>query len=131
MPETTAVIDSFYDAWNRYDVAGTAILGVDGGYADPFTADDLRGDALIRHLRAMQGVLFGMLITPDRVISCADAAAVTWTLTGTWDGQIGGIRAGGGSGRPGWRSKINLGSTRTRSAPITSERTRKLCQTKI
>jgi hypothetical protein len=44
MPETTAVIDSFHDAWNRYDVAGiAAILGVDGGYADPFMVGDLRG----------------------------------------------------------------------------------------
>ena len=39
MPEkTAAIIDTFYDAWNRHDAAAVAAsFAADGVYADPLT----------------------------------------------------------------------------------------------
>ena len=50
MPEATAaIIDRFYDAWNRHDAAAIRELFPEGArYADPFTSGDLVGDSVER-----------------------------------------------------------------------------------
>ena len=59
MPEgTAAIIDRFYDAWNRHDAAAVAASFAAGGvYADPLTRVDLSGDNLTDHVQSVLEVI--------------------------------------------------------------------------
>ena len=95
MPETTAsVIDEFYEAWNRHDVAAIVVpLAPSGVYADPLTRVDLSGDSLTDHFRSVLDVIRDLDTTVTRRIADAHAAAVAWRITGTWNGKLGPLSA--------------------------------------
>ena len=51
MPDKVAIIDTFYDAWNRHDVAAIVDpFAADGLYADPLTRIGVHGDSLTAHV---------------------------------------------------------------------------------
>ena len=53
MPDKTAIVDNFYDEWNRHAVAAIVEPFAAGGlYADPLTRIDVRGDSLTDTSRA-------------------------------------------------------------------------------
>jgi steroid delta-isomerase-like uncharacterized protein len=94
MPDKTAVVDSFYDAWNRHDVAAIVEpFAADGLFADPLTRIDVHGDSLTAHVQSVIDVIRDLHITVRRAISDGDAAAVVWTIEGVWDGKLGPLNA--------------------------------------
>jgi predicted ester cyclase/heme-degrading monooxygenase HmoA len=95
MPDTTAtIIDSFYDAWNRQDVAAMIESFAAGGlYADPLTHGDLRGDNLTDHVQTVLDVIRDLHITVMRTILDKDAGVAIWSIEGTWDGKLGPLTA--------------------------------------
>jgi hypothetical protein len=69
MPDHTAVVDNFYDAWNRHDVAAIVEpFAATGLYADPLTRIDVRGDALTDHVQSVIDVIRDLHITVTRAI---------------------------------------------------------------
>jgi heme-degrading monooxygenase HmoA len=91
MPEgTAAIIDRFYDAWNRHDAAAVAAsLAESGVYADPLTRVDIQGDNLTDHVQSALDVIRGLRITLTRTTSAGDATTAFWRIEGTWDGTLG------------------------------------------
>jgi microsomal epoxide hydrolase len=52
MSTFTDLVHGYYDAWNRRNPeAVAALLGADATYTDPLTSTDLRGEALVAHVR--------------------------------------------------------------------------------
>jgi SnoaL-like domain len=91
---TPSVIDGFYDAWNRHDPGAiVASFGASGRYADPLTRVELAGDSLTHHVQSVLDVIRDLRITVDRTIVDDGAAAVAWTVEGTWDGKLGALTA--------------------------------------
>jgi heme-degrading monooxygenase HmoA len=91
---TAAIIDGFYDAWNRHDAAAVvASFGASGLYADPLTRDGVGGDSLSEHVHGVLEVIGDLHITVDSTILDDAAAAVEWTVEGTWDGKLGPLTA--------------------------------------
>jgi steroid delta-isomerase-like uncharacterized protein len=91
---TAAIIDRFYDAWNRHDAAAVAAFFTAGGvYADPLTPVDLSGNDLIDHVQSVFDVIRDLRIDVIRTIADEDDAAVVWTIEGTWDGKLGPVTA--------------------------------------
>src|SRR5262249_20448625 len=87
---TDAIIDGFYDAWNRHDAAAVAAsFAADGVYADPLAGVDLSGDNLTDHVQSVLDVIRDLRISRIRTIAGEDAAAVVWATDGTWDGKLG------------------------------------------
>src|SRR5262245_33623348 len=87
---TAAIIDRFYDAWNRHDAAAVAGSFAAGGvYADPLARVDLSGDNLTDHVQSVLDVIRDLRISRIRTIADEDAAAVVWATHGTWDGKLG------------------------------------------
>jgi steroid delta-isomerase-like uncharacterized protein len=85
----SAIIDRFYDAWNRHDAAAVvACFATDGGYADPLTRVALSGDDLTDHVQRVLDVIRDLRTSRIRTIADDDAAAVVWTTQGTWDGKL-------------------------------------------
>src|SRR4029453_1219875 len=76
MPEgTAAIIERFYDAWNRHDAAAVAASFAAGGvHADPLTRVDLSGDNLTDHVQSVLEVIRDLRISLVRTI--ADGATV-------------------------------------------------------
>jgi steroid delta-isomerase-like uncharacterized protein len=96
MPDGTAVmIERFYEAWNRHD-AGAArdLFSEDTRYADPFTRVELCGDELTDHMQRMLDVIRDLRLSVGRTIADKNAAAVVWTMEGTWDGELGLLATG-------------------------------------
>jgi ketosteroid isomerase-like protein/heme-degrading monooxygenase HmoA len=95
MPEgTAAIIERFYDAWNRHDAAAVAASFAAGGvYADPLTRVDLSGDNLTGHVQSVLDVIRDLRISLIRTIADEDAAAVVWATEGTWDGKLDALSA--------------------------------------
>jgi heme-degrading monooxygenase HmoA len=95
MPDRTpSIIDGFYDAWNRHDPAAiVASFGASGRYSDPLTRVELGGDDLTDHVRSVLAVIRDLRFTVDRTILDGGAAAVAWTVAGTWDGKLGALTA--------------------------------------
>jgi predicted ester cyclase len=95
MPEgTAAIIDRFYDAWNRHDAAAVAGSFAEGGvYADPLTHVDLSGADLTDHVESVLDVIRDLRISVIRTIAAEDAAAVVWASEGTWDGKLDALSA--------------------------------------
>src|SRR4029453_4333138 len=95
MPEgTAAIIERFYDAWNRHDAAAVAASFAAGGVdADPPTRVDLSGDNLTGHVQSVLGVIRDLRISLIRTIADEDAAAVVWATEGTWDGKLDALSA--------------------------------------
>jgi heme-degrading monooxygenase HmoA len=92
--ETVRIIESFYDAWNRHDASGVVEpFTADGVYVDPLTPVDVRGEELAEHIRSVLDVIHDLRLTVIRTIWADDAAAVVWTIEGTWDGKLGPITA--------------------------------------
>jgi heme-degrading monooxygenase HmoA/ketosteroid isomerase-like protein len=91
MPEgTAAIIDRFYDAWNRHDAAAVAASFAAGGvYADPLTRVDVSGDNLTDHVQSVLDVIRDLRIAVTRNVANDHAAAVVWSTEGTWDGKLG------------------------------------------
>src|SRR5262245_18223856 len=91
---TAAIIDDFYDAWNRHDAAAiVASLAAGGVFADPVTRVDLSGDNLTDHLQNGLDVIHDLHLTVSRTITAEDTAAATWAIAGTWEGKLGLITA--------------------------------------
>lgn len=95
MPErTAAIIDRFYEAWNRQDAAAVAASFAPGGvYADPVTRIDLTNDNLTDHVQSLFDVIRDFRISVTRTIANDDAVATAWTIEGTWDGKLGPLTA--------------------------------------
>jgi steroid delta-isomerase-like uncharacterized protein len=95
MPEgAAAIIDHFYDAWNRHDAAAIVEpFAANGQYADPLTRVDLSGDNLTDHVQNVFDVIRDLQITLSRTIEHDGAAATVWTIEGTWDGKLGRLTA--------------------------------------
>jgi heme-degrading monooxygenase HmoA len=92
--ETTRSIESFYDAWNRHDVPGIVEhFEANGVFADPLTRVEVHGDELADHVRSVLDVIHDLRVIVTRTISADEAAAVVWTIEGTWDGTLGPITA--------------------------------------
>src|SRR5262249_15128005 len=91
-----AMVDCFYDAWNRHDAATIVEpFGASGVYADPFTPSELHGDTLADHVQSVFDVIGDLRVAVTRAIVDSDAAAVAWTIEGTWDGRLGPLTASG------------------------------------
>ena len=95
MPEAkAAIIDRFYDAWNRHDAAAvTSSFAADGVYADPLTRVDRARETLTDHVQRVLDVIDDLRISPVRTIADEEAAAVLWATEGTWDGVLGALSA--------------------------------------
>jgi hypothetical protein len=92
--QTPAVIDAFYDAWNRHDApAIVEPLVPDGRYADPLTRVDLTGDNMRDHVQSVLDVIRDLRITVNGAILNEGAAVVIWKVEGTWDGKLGPLMA--------------------------------------
>jgi heme-degrading monooxygenase HmoA len=92
--QTAAIIDGFYDAWNRHDVAAVVrSFGAGGLYADPLTRVEVGGDTLSEHVQGVLDVIGDFHITVDGTILDDAAAAVEWSVEGTWDGTLGPLAA--------------------------------------
>jgi heme-degrading monooxygenase HmoA len=92
--QTAAIIDGFYDAWNRHDAAAVVgSFGAGGLYADPLTRVEVGGDSLSEHVQGVLEVIGDLHITVDSTILDDTAAAVEWTVEGTWDGKLGPLTA--------------------------------------
>jgi heme-degrading monooxygenase HmoA/ketosteroid isomerase-like protein len=95
MPDTTAaIIESYYDAWNRHDAAAVAASFATGGvYADPLTRVELSGTDLTQHVQSVLDVIHDFRVTVTRTVANEDAAAAVWATEGTWDGKLGPLTA--------------------------------------
>jgi steroid delta-isomerase-like uncharacterized protein len=95
MAETMiATIENHYDAWNRHEAAAVAASFASGGvYADPLTRVDLIGDKLRDHVQSVLDVIRDLRIAVTRTIATEDAAAIDWTIEGTWEGKLGPLAA--------------------------------------
>lgn len=92
--ETAAVVDDFYDAWNRHDVPAIAgPFGASGLFDDPLTRRGLSGGELREHVQNVLDVVSDLRIAVNRTISDEHAAAAAWTIEGTWDGMLGRLTA--------------------------------------
>jgi heme-degrading monooxygenase HmoA len=88
--ETTAIIDGFYDAWNRHDAAAVAeSFAAGGAYVDPLTRVDLAGAELTDHVQSVLDVIRDLQLSVVRTITDENTAAVVWAIAGTWDGTLG------------------------------------------
>jgi steroid delta-isomerase-like uncharacterized protein len=89
------MIERFYEAWNRHD-AGAArdLFSEDTRYADPFTRVELCGNELTDHMQRMLDVIRDLRLSVGRTIADKNAAAVVWTMEGTWDGELGLLATG-------------------------------------
>jgi ketosteroid isomerase-like protein/heme-degrading monooxygenase HmoA len=91
---TAAIIDRFYDAWNRHDAAALAASFANGGvYADPLTPGDLVGRQLTDHVGSVLDVVRDLRIAVSCTVANEDAAVVVWAVEGTWNGKLGLITA--------------------------------------
>src|SRR5262245_9602372 len=92
--DTAAIIDRYYDAWNRHDAASVAASFAPGGvYADPVTRIEVTSDNLTDHVQSVLDVIGDLRISVTRTIADSDAAVTVWTIEGTWDGKLGALTA--------------------------------------
>jgi heme-degrading monooxygenase HmoA len=87
---TVTILENYYNAWNRHDAAAVAASFAAGGvYGDPLTRVDLSDDSLTAHVQSVLDVIRDLRVSAIRTIADEGAAAVVWTIEGTWDGSLG------------------------------------------
>ena len=83
------LVRGVYEVWNQRDPEAVAgFFGAGATYVDPLTRADVRGEAIVAHVRRFVGSIRDLRFSAIRTVADASGAAVSWTLDGTCDGEL-------------------------------------------